>query len=339
MATLELSGPKFDSDSVDFGSIHSDDCTVLDRNCTPREHDLLSSEVQVERKVHEEMKSLDIGLSNIQLSSTPPRSLPSSSQGRTIAPEPWDDDFLSPSLQASLTVPARIEDSQHTVRRHLDNIRQFAAAASKLKQLLVNIEEQAGINNIPRTLLEEAAAIIALADSDTSKSHDEEPEIIFWTNPEPESKGTELQAKKSSNHESWYSEDIERSLLEDISGVFRPRINDSFTPSLSSSKTSPPGSPSSLGLDINDDSIWDVDHECGEEIQEQEPEQGVQTHHSQDQKQKQKQEDYNHEQYNCNRSCPSLSTRTSKHDFDAGALPVLIDRTTKLIQQISKALS
>ncbi|KAK9457248.1 hypothetical protein V1511DRAFT_485850 [Dipodascopsis uninucleata] len=90
----------------------------------------------------------------------------------TAMNETWDDDFQG--MDDELSVPSTIENNQEIVITHLRNIREFAKTVEPLRQLMITVHgSQIQRQKIPTTTLEEAEAIVALADNKDEISEDE----------------------------------------------------------------------------------------------------------------------------------------------------------------------
>ncbi|KAK9468850.1 hypothetical protein V1512DRAFT_258066 [Lipomyces arxii] len=92
--------------------------------------------------------------------------------------ESWDDDFSNGEIfEESIVVPEAIANSQETVRGQLRSIRDFAQATTDLKQLLADFNG-ARLNSdttflvVPKHVIEEAEAIVALAESNVDDEND-----------------------------------------------------------------------------------------------------------------------------------------------------------------------
>ncbi|KAK9373139.1 uncharacterized protein V1513DRAFT_403595 [Lipomyces chichibuensis] len=229
--------------------------------------------------------------------------------------ESWDDDFISttPSADSSihsrptLRIPSEIEKSQNSIRLHLRNVRDFAAAASELKSILCLVsdrrsqlnssarcEDEHGSNvDVTDQVLEEAEAIVALAEN-----RDERGDL---------SDDVSRQDSKLEVEQRLHST-VGRDMLHKLTTLNAQSIGSDHHAMMG--REVDEGQGVSDDLDFEVDTIWDVDSD-------EEPASPLPS--------------YTVESSNSNTS--------SKLNFSADALPALIARTEKLIFELSRALS
>lgn len=197
--------------------------------------------------------------------------------------EAWDDDFsISIATDAPLSVPAEIKNSQQAVRGHLRNIKHFAAEVEHLKKLIASLSYK---DEVEQTVVDEADAIIALAE--TGDQEDEEADLEWIAADD------EVQQHADSRRRSL----VGRSILEDIST--HTERNTSSEPE------------SIIEVDIDKDDAWDSSSDDDDD------DNGGVIPQIQD----------------------SRDTEEKRRlDFSAEALPGLIERTEKVIAQLSSVL-
>ncbi|KAK9317744.1 hypothetical protein V1524DRAFT_422442 [Lipomyces starkeyi] len=238
-----------------------------------------------------------------------------------ISPKPtqhesWDDDFISttPSADSSihsrptLRIPSEIERSQNSIRLHLRNVRDFAAAASELKRVLCLVSDRRSEldssescedehdSNVDVTdqVLEEAEAIVALAENRDDHS-DLSDDVV-----RPQNSLLEAEQKRHST--------VGRDILHELATLNAQSIASDHHALMGREVEGTQNVSDDFDFEV--DTVWDVDSD-------EEPASPL--------------PNYTVESSNSNTS--------SKLNFSADALPALIARTEKLIFELSRALS
>ncbi|KAK9326121.1 hypothetical protein V1517DRAFT_311843 [Lipomyces orientalis] len=244
---------------------------------------------------------------------TPPAIIPSP---KNTLHESWDEDFASATPSADsvmhshpiLRIPSEIERSQKPIRLHLRNIRDFAAAATELSRVLGLVSDwRSDLNSSERgktdghTKLAVADQVLEEAEAIVALAENrDEYGVVSVDLPQPADCALEYSGDQRLHSA------IGRSILEEIATISAhssgsdPRVG--FEPQVKVAQDV------DEDYDFDDDKVWDTDT------------------------------DEEHAPLSQNIAKPSRSTTSSKLDFSAEALPGLIERTHKLIAELSSAL-
>ncbi|KAK9490721.1 hypothetical protein V1508DRAFT_424108 [Lipomyces doorenjongii] len=229
--------------------------------------------------------------------------------------ESWDDDFISttPSADSSihsrptLRIPSEIERSQNSIRLHLRNVRDFAAAASELKSVLCLVSDRRSeLNSSERCegehdsnvdvvdqVLEEAEAIVALAENRDGDCHSSDDVA------RPQNSILKEQRRHST---------VGRDILHELATLNVQTMGSDHRDVMGREVEGAHGVSDDCDFEV--DTIWDFDSD-------EEPASPLPK--------------YTLESSNGNTG--------AKLNFSADALPALIARTEKLIFELSKTLS
>ncbi|KAK9384885.1 hypothetical protein V1515DRAFT_610081 [Lipomyces mesembrius] len=271
------------------------------------------------------MSSVEVG-THQRSANTRLQSQDEKQDGRTVpaivlSPKPtqhesWDDDFISttpsadPSIHSrpTLRIPSEIVRSQDSIRLHLRNVRDFAAAASKLKSVLCLVSDRRSELNsgercegehdsdvdVTDQVLEEAEAIVALAEN--RDDHNDLSDDVA----RPQDSILEAEQRRHST--------VGRDILHELATINVQTMGSDYRAVMGRDVEGAQGVSDDFDFEV--DTIWDVDSD-------EEPASPL--------------PNYTVESSNSNAS--------SKLNFSADALPALIARTEKLIFELSKALS
>ncbi|KAK9247677.1 hypothetical protein V1506DRAFT_531100 [Lipomyces tetrasporus] len=244
---------------------------------------------------------------------TPPAIIPSP---KNTQHESWDEDFASATPSADsvmhlhpiLRIPSEIERSQKPIRLHLRNIRDFATAATELSRILglvsncrsdLNSSERGKTDGHRKLVVADQVLEEAEAIVALAENREEYGDVSDDL-PQPADLALEY-----SGHQRRHSA-VGRSILQELAISAHSSGSDSRV-------GVEPQADMALDLhedyDFDDDTVWDVDTD-------EEPASPVSQ----------------------NIAKSSTSTTSAKLNFSAEALPGLIERTHKLIAELSSAL-
>ncbi|KAK9236826.1 hypothetical protein V1525DRAFT_405781 [Lipomyces kononenkoae] len=219
--------------------------------------------------------------------------------------ESWDDDFetTTPSADSFLKVTSQIEKSQSAIRLHLRNLRDFAAAASELKSVLSHVADRSelhanGTGGDEHDKLGVADQLLQEAEAIVALAENSDD----LSDDVAQSQDSILESEKGRRSA------VGRSILQELAILNSQKSGDDRRPAAVDQEVQ---SAQGAGddFDFADDAVWEEDWD-------EEPASPLRQ-----------------------RAAGSRSSNNSlKINFSADALPALIQRTEKLIFELSTAL-